>query len=320
MTFDLPVWAFAPLSLIPLLAALFWGAPLMALISELIGAASGKPFPARAARQLSRLGLWTHGAVWTLVAAAGLLFYPALEQSEFVRAHRLFLILTALVPFLSTIVLLVYDLTWKKARDQRGLHIFLGCLGNLGLKYGYWSLMAAALVFFRSIPLTSPAFLPPIRSAWWPLASLWPVMSLSVAAGMSLFYLMLRRNKDDWGRDYYRFAVPFLGKWQIFSGMGVLGVTLWLFFSLRGVVNLFLPLIFHAGVGAAACLGTAMLLSLCLCMSAHPMRLKGCMLAVCAFLFLHCGLMLAAVTETLNRYAPGWDVPTFMPWLLRLIY
>ena len=133
-----------------------------------------------------------------------------------------------LIPFLSTIVLLIYDLTWKKARDRRGLHIFLGCLGNLGLKYGYWSLVVAALVFFRDIPLTSPAFLPPIRSAWWPLVSLWPVMSLSVAAGMGLFYLMLRRNKDDWGRDYYRFAVPFLGKWQIFSGLGAIGVMLWL--------------------------------------------------------------------------------------------
>ena len=120
--------------------------------------------------------------------------------------------------------------------------------------------------------------------------------------------------------DYYCFAVSFLGKWQIFSGLGAIGVMLWLFFSLRGVVNLFLPLIFHASVGAAACLGISMLLSLCLCMSAHPMRLKGCMLAICVFLFLHCGLMLAAVIEALNRYAPGWDVPTFMPWLLRLIY
>ena len=56
MTLDLPVWAFAPLSPIPLLAALFWGAPLMALVSELISAADGKPFPARAARQLSHPG------------------------------------------------------------------------------------------------------------------------------------------------------------------------------------------------------------------------------------------------------------------------
>ena len=54
MMLDLPVWAFAPLSPIPLLAALFWSAPLMALVSELISAAGGKPFPARAARQLSR--------------------------------------------------------------------------------------------------------------------------------------------------------------------------------------------------------------------------------------------------------------------------
>lgn len=319
MTLALPIWIFALLPCALLLASLFWGAPLMALVSELIGAASKKPFPARVARQLSRLAIWGHAICWILLAVAGAVLYPQLAQSEFVQSHWLFLLLAVGIPFCATTNLLAYDLTWKKARDHRGIHVFLGCLANLGLKYGYWSLVAAVLIFFRGIPLTSPAFLPQINSALWPLAALWPVMSLSVAAGLGLFYLILRRNKDDWGRDYYRFAAPFLGKWQIVGGIGTLAVLAWLFLSLRGAINLFLPQIFYAGMAGVVCLVLAMLFSLCLWLSENPMRLKGCMLAICLFLFLHCGLILTAIIETLNRYVPGWDIPTFMPEVLRFI-
>jgi hypothetical protein len=142
-------------------------------------------------------------------------------------------------------------------------------------------------------------------------------MSLSAAAGLGLFYLIMRRNKDDWGRDYYRFAAPFLGKWQFVGGIGTLAVLAWLFLSLKGIINLFLPQIFYAGAAGVVCLTAAMLLSLCLWFSENPMRLKGCMLGICLFLYLHCGLILTAVIEALNRYVSGWNIPTFMPEVLR---
>ena len=321
MTLDLPIWIFALFPLALLAASLFWGAPFMALVSELIGAVGGKPFPARVSRQLSRLALWGHAVCWILLAAAGAalyLFSPQLIQSEFVQSHRIFLLSVAAIPFCGAIILLIYDLTWKKARTLRVLHIFW-ISHNVGLKYGYWSLLAATLVFFRGIPLTSPDFLPPVRSALWPLAALWPVMSLSAAAGLGLFYLIMRRNKDDWGRDYYRFAAPFLGKWQFVGGIGTLAVLAWLFLSLKGIINLFLPQIFYAGAAGVVCLTAAMLLSLCLWFSENPMRLKGCMLGICLFLYLHCGLILTAVIEALNRYVSGWNIPTFMPEVLRYI-
>ena len=47
MALAVPLWAFALLPLFLLLAALFWGAPAISLVSELIGLVSGKPFPAR---------------------------------------------------------------------------------------------------------------------------------------------------------------------------------------------------------------------------------------------------------------------------------
>jgi hypothetical protein len=69
MELILPHWAFALLPLPLLVASIFWGAPAIALVSELIGIISGKPFPARTARQMSRLALGGHVLFWLLVIA-----------------------------------------------------------------------------------------------------------------------------------------------------------------------------------------------------------------------------------------------------------
>ena len=83
--------------------------------------------------------------------------------------------------------------------------------------------------------------------------------------------------------------------------------------------SLYLPQIFYAGAIGAACLGAAMLLSLLVCTSENPMRLKGSMLAIAALSLLQASMLVVAILDTRNRYVPGWAVPTFMPELLRLI-
>jgi hypothetical protein len=320
MALSVSQWTFALLPFLLLLAALFWGAPAIALVSELIGTMSGKPFPVRVARQISRLGVRGHALVWAAVLAAGaMLMGHAFRQSEFAAANRLLFAVTAALPFFGSLALVAYDLGWKSAKERRAVHVLLGCVANVAVKCGYWGLVALGLLSFRGIPLESPAFLPPWGSSLWPLTALWLPMALGLTAGGGLVYLLLRRNTDDWGRDYYRFAAPFLGKWHIAMGMVTLGVTGWLFVSLKGVYNLHLPQIFYAGAAATACLVLAMALALAVCLAENPMRHKGSMLAVTLFSMLHAGLMAVAILETLNRYVPGWSVPTFMPQLLRLV-
>jgi hypothetical protein len=152
----------------------------------------------------------------------------------------------------------------------------------------------------------------------WPLLALWLPLSLCLAAAIGQCYLLLRRNADDWGRDYYRFAAPFLAKWHLVCGLVVLLVLIWLYASLKGVFNLHLPQIFYAGLTSAACLGLAMILSLFVSISENPMRLKLSMIGVAIFSLTHASLLLVAILETLNRYVPDWSVPTFMPDLLLL--
>ena len=320
MALSVSLWAFALLPFLLLLAALFWGAPAISLVSELIGTFSGKPFPARVARQVSRLGVRGHALMWAAMAAAGamLMGQPFLE-SEFAASNRLLLAVSLALPFFGSLALVAYDLGWKSAKERRLVHILLGCVSNVAVKCGYWGMVLLGLVFFRGVPLDSQAFLPPLGSALWPLAALWLPMALCLTAAAGLVYLLLRRNTDDWGRDYYRFAAPFLAKWHMVLGLVTLAVMAWMYASLKGVFNLHLPQILYAGAASAACLVLAMALALVVSTCENPMRLKGCMLAVALFSLLHAGLAVVAILETLNRYVPGWSVPTFMPQALRLI-
>lgn len=320
MELMLPQWTFALLPLPLLVTALFWGAPAIALVSELIGLVSGKPFPGRAARQMSRLALGGHVLFWLIavVCAAALASHPV-WRSAFVTDNRLLLMASAALPLFGSLALTGYDLSWKMARERKAVHFLLGCVANLPIKYGYWALAGLGLLLFRNIPVDSPAFLPPWGSPLWPLMALWLPLSLYLAAGAGLCYLLLRRSADDWGRDYYRFAAPFLAKWHAVCGLIVLGVLVWMYASLKGVFNLHLPQIFHAGMAAAACLGLSVALSTLVAVSENPMRLKVSMTAAAFLSLAHGSLVLVAILETLNRYVPGWSVPTFMPDLLRLI-
>jgi hypothetical protein len=312
-------WAFALFPLFFLIAALFWGAPAIALVSELIGLISKKPFPARTARQVSRMALGGHILFWlTALGCAAAFFSHPFQASDFVSDNRLLLMASAALPFFGSLALAGYDLGWKKAKERKAPHFLLGCVANVAIKYGYWALAGLGLIFFRNIDLYSPAFLPPWGSALWPLLALWLPLSLCLAAAIGQCYLLLRRNADDWGRDYYRFAAPFLAKWHLVCGLVVLLVLIWLYASLKGVFNLHLPQIFYAGLTSAACLGLAMILSLFVSISENPMRLKLSMIGVAIFSLTHASLLLVAILETLNRYVPDWSVPTFMPDLLLL--
>lgn len=319
MAFTLPYWFFAVLPLMFLVAALFWGAPLLSMFGELVSLVTGKPFPARCARQMSRLALTPHVLFLLLTAAWGLFsLQKPFWNGELITTNWLILLCGIVVPVLGSLFYLVYDFTWKKARDNKIVHFLLGCLANFSFKYGYWSLVIVGLLIFRTLPLQSPAFIPPMGSALWPLVCLWLPLSVMLAASLGLGYVVLRRNKDDWGRDYYRYAPLFLAKGHILAGLVTLAVLAWLFFSLKGIFNLFLPQIWYPALGTLAAMGLAMLCSISLICTDNPMRLKGLIFLNGLFSYTQIGFLVIAILETLNRYVPGWDIPTFFQLIIMI--
>lgn len=338
MEFVLSPWAVMLFPLILFLAALFWGAPPMALLSELIGVLRKKPFPTRCAQQLSRLALKGHLGFWLLIIlGVAVLFVQPIESAQpvytfffffaplrltahpdwisFLEANAALIFVSLLVPLCGTLLLALYDLRWKKAREHRGLHIALGCLASAAIKYSYWTLAVLSVFFFWGTPATLP-----LSSPLWPLLTLWVPLSLYVAGACALVYLVLRREKDDWGRDYYRFAAPFLAAWHIATGCGVLFWYLWLWMSARQTMNLFLPQIFYPWLASIACLILGILLSLAVRFHENPMRLKGCMFVIFLLTYGQTVTLMLAVWETMNRYLPGWSLPTCMPIILKLLH
>lgn len=313
MTLSLPLWTFALLPVVLFPAALFWGAPAIAALNELLGLITHRPFPGRTARHVSRLGLWGHGLFWLGILVIGLQG-NALWISAFGGSNRLLLTLAMIALLCGTALFVVYDQTWKQAGKRKWLHFALGCVANMGIKCGYWGLVATWLFLPR--PVSGYPTVP--VAGTWLLVSLWLPLSLCLSASLGLCYLLWRRGRDDWGRDYYRFAAPFLAKWYLVTGLISLFCLVGLFVSLHGVFNLYLPQIFYPALGSVFCLSVAMSLAFLVQDVENPLRLKGSMCGVAVLSGLFGLLLVAAILETLNHYVAGWAVPTFMPHLLAL--
>jgi hypothetical protein len=109
-------------------------------------------------------------------------------------------------------------------------------------------------------------------------------------------YLILRRNKDDFGRDYYRFALPQAARWGLALLAPAAIAVGWLGF--RGMI--WTPLLgaSMAVAGGAALIGVW--LNARAIRSHHPLRLKGGALTACLLAWiLDAGLVLLFLQESL---------------------
>ncbi len=96
-------------------------------------------------------------------------------------------------------------------------------------------------------------------------------LSIGCASLYGTFYLMVRRNRDDFGRDYYKFAIPACAKWVCFIPVFMLVMIVEAFFVYRGTIpSLVWILLTVAFLLSVVCL----LFARKLISSPHPIRLK----------------------------------------------
>ncbi|GAB6162582.1 hypothetical protein JCM12298_17410 [Desulfothermus naphthae] len=100
--------------------------------------------------------------------------------------------------------------------------------------------------------------------------------SLGISSLYSTFYLMIRRNKDDFGRDYYKFSIPACAKWSyglIFFLLSSIAMNLIYFKDFRQI-----PLFIWVVLGGIFVLIiVGLLLNNKLIKSVHPIRFKEIM-------------------------------------------
>ncbi len=98
-------------------------------------------------------------------------------------------------------------------------------------------------------------------------------LSIAIAGSVSAFYLMIRRNKDDYGRDYYKFAIPVSAKWGYSYLVGIIFLviqTLWVYKEIKTI-----PIEIFCSIGALILLiGIELFCGIKLIKSQHPIRLK----------------------------------------------
>lgn len=180
--------------------------PMFAWLAELGGKLWKKAFWDKFAGQI--LGLSGYAFLGLIVvAAATYLHFP-----ELARLQNIFWFKCSLGALLtSVILLLVYKLSFKKSKQQKWLHILLGGFGILSVKASFWTLVFAWSIWQQKIKLPTENVLEGLSFILW--AMLLGAASAGAASGA---YVLAKRKKDDFGRDYYRFAVPFCFKAAIF--------------------------------------------------------------------------------------------------------
>jgi len=173
----------------------------------------------------------------------------------------------------------IYRAAWQGMKNRRALHASLGLAASvLAWAFGY-----LALAFFRHFVLSPTQltsdmafFLPPADSCAWLLLPLLFALSLSQAGALVTLYCILRRNKDDFGRDYYTYALKLGAKWALPAAAAAMACQAGLLAKLWPLVRDLpaRPLIFWSSATALGALALACILWILVIRNQTPLRLK----------------------------------------------
>lgn len=280
------------------------GAALPCLSLVLLAMGRKRGLYERCARQIAQLDF---GVNWTLLICCGFFFFWHLYTATTSTFFMQFGIITSGFLLIATLLWSVYAKAWKTLRSNP---IFLWLFGLMA-----WICEIAILcLLFLSINDVQFAHVP----TWQGLVSLVAssakmpqfllltallFLSAASAGGLSLIWLVMRRNKDEYGRDYYTFAANWCGRWGSIGAWGALilfAIAHWLVTGWTSFSSDIYPLEMLSGIplGISAVLWTAIALS------KSPMRHKIGM--VCALICLLMSVASGALLADFASYAASW--------------
>ncbi len=285
------------------------GAVFVAVLTAATYRKSSRVFADKLAKQMSEFGMLVLG-VWLLLVSArwGLWIgeiWPVSEPLQ--RFYHLFFDIPGHVSMLAVLMSIITARAWRRQKKASPVHFVLG-----GLSCLTW--MAALMLFItgwlesgrvdgmaQKMDLVTLQQLLMNPTAWL----IWAqglFLAMALAGGAGLLFLVVRRNKEDYGRDYYAWAARTCSGRALSSGVvqALWGVATFVALSVPWAeLALQAPSsdIQSALAAMLAFLGFSLLawLSLVpLIKSQNPMRLKGLMLAHIIIVFL--SLTVLAVT------------------------
>ncbi len=286
------------------------GGPVFAVVAQRLAVSRKKVFLDKLGRQVATMALAL--AVGTLPFSGGMWVlswarewyelhtrHPELRLPDFspLLAGEPSLYLAGV--FVLVLVLLgLYVGLWNRLKGAKGVHALLGgiCgLAAMALLFGILSFARAVRVspllgtadgrvleFLTLLPLHDPG------SVVWPLWVEALLTSLAAAGALGLPFLLLRRGKDDFGRDYYQFAMRFTASWAFWNTLFQALALVWAVWTLgrwAGGTALGTPLMFFPAAALVMQLAACLLWSF-VRRAENPLRAKpSVILAAVLFAF-----------------------------------
>lgn len=278
MQFQISLAGAGFLTLLTLFLAPLWGGPIIAFVSEIMARMYKKTFMDKFALQMTRLGLLSMAIFWVAAATLAVLTWqqnPVIREWAVSRAPYLAAVIgTGLT---GTLLFIAYFLSWKNLKKKKSVHLTLVILAIGCLKLLFWGPTILGRLQFTSAWNSPLSGLPVAASPLWPLTILWIPLSVTLTAVLGLIYLVIRRNVDDFGRDYYKFTAAFCARWCLFPSFLVLPILGWLILSFLPVLDVNNPVILFPGTLTGASLLLVIVNCLVISHSATPMRHKASM-------------------------------------------
>ncbi|WP_320005795.1 hypothetical protein [Maridesulfovibrio sp.] len=264
------------------------GAPVMAVILEVTAKARKKVFYDKLAQQVMAMTLVLYLLFILCLGSAAAFFcrqIPWLKDWFINPASPMMMFYITLGIALAGLV--PYKFSWKKLKKKKALHILLGSIGAIG---GIATIHVATVIMQKFFTLQMQGATPVVPDipfythfqtvpgkAGLCLAGIYLIMSMAFAASASGLYLVLRRNKDDFGRDYYKFSLPVVSRWALLPTLAQSAASAGVIYYICGL-NI-TPL--YSNIPVAISFGVSLLLTLICCAiwivamrSETPMRHK----------------------------------------------
>lgn len=208
------------------------------LITSLVGLSKTKRlkiFTDKFGQQAATFALL--GGVWVflvLVAAFAALHVLAPAKAPYYLGLPFPLAAVAGTVLAGGAAFLTYRGSWQRFKAQKPLHGTIGLTATLLLWAALYVGLAAARPLVLALPLATDLsfLLPPGNSLVWRLFTLGLPLSLGLAGTFTGAWLVWRRDRDDFGRDYYNFTmrlsarVGFVGHVLALAAMVWLGLAL----------------------------------------------------------------------------------------------
>lgn len=273
--------------------------PLLGVITEAIYTAKRKAFHDKCAMQITQAGFAVALLVF-IVIGFSVSTIMVQNQPELFEPPLLWRTAACFAgPAAALFSLMLYLVTWKPLKTLRALHLTLGiitALSALGLLCGGFLLLGLV-----SQPLlTSQLWTAPLIVAkallqdFLASPSLWLMLGYLFCTGMSCggglvqIWLIMRRNRADYGRDYYAFAMRYCARFALTFVLLATGLASGIFWELRHSIPLEFSQPMDPGIllmagGLPLCCA---LLWLAIGKSDTPLRHKPGSFFACLFLFI----------------------------------